>query len=282
MSTKLITQLRYESGQGLMDCKKMIEQAKQELGEAAESDILKKALELLQKNSSKKIEKKASRAALHGLVLTGHAESYAYLIELNCETDFVARNENFVSFSEKLAEVALANKPADLAEFLALDFSGQETVEAACKAMITKTGENIKISRFIGLSSSNSFVAYNHGQKLGVLVEYAGNAESAKDIALHVAANSPVALDAASVPAAILDAEKKLFAEQAQASGKPENVQEKMVEGKLKKFLSEVTLMDQGFVKDDELKVADYLAKTDTQIISFQRIALGEAASSEA
>lgn len=283
MRTALIKQLREESGQGMMDCKRMLEEAQRELGiSAAESEVLKKALELLQKNSSKKIEKKASRVALHGLVMAGSIDGYAYILEINCETDFVARNESFIAYSEKLSQIVLQNKPSNLDELLAAEFSSNIDIASACKDLIAKTGENIKISRFEPFSSNNGLVSYCHGQKLGVVVEYIGSSESAKDVALHIAANSPVALDIGSVPQDIISAERALYSEQAQATGKPAEVQEKMIDGKIKKFLSEVTLMDQAFVKDDDLKVSEYLVRTKTKIISFQRVALGEVSSSDA
>ena len=279
----LISELRAQTSQGLMDCKKMINEAKTALGEnASDQEILAKAIELLQKASSKKIEKRAGRSADEGLIITNDAAGYAFIIELNCETDFVAKNESFVEFANQVAEIAAAQKPNNLTELLAAKFSDAATVADACNTMITKTGENIKISKFVVLASSSGLVAYNHGGKLAVIVEFNGDAESAKDIALHIAANNPAAIDADSINPQMLENERNLYLEQAADSGKPAEVQAKMVEGRLKKYLAEVTLMGQGYVKDDEITVAEYLAKTNTSIQAFKRVALGEVDTSEA
>lgn len=282
MSIKLISELRAQSGQGLKDCKAMIQAAIDSLGEtASEQEIITKAFELLQKNSGTKVEKKAGRTANQGLLLSGYRDQYALILELNCETDFVARNDLFKDFANDLLELALTNHPLTQAEFLAIATDNGLNVGEAVNSMIATIGENIKVGNFVGKTSDSAFITYNHGGRLVVLVEYIGNADSAKDIALHIAANNPVAIDEASICKDLLAKERSLYQEQAKDSGKPEEVQNKIIEGRLKKFVAEVTLLGQNFVKDDEITVAEYLNKNATTIISFQRVALGEAASIE-
>jgi elongation factor Ts len=284
MSAKLVKKLRDISGQGIMDCKNMINTATEILGgSASEDEILAKAMDELQKISHKKVEKRAARYAQEGSVIAISKDDYAFILEVNCETDFVARNDSFKEFTEALCKVALDNQPSNLTELLSLQFSDSESVEAACQTMITKTGENIKISQFFGMKSSGAnLLTYEHGTKLAVLVEYQGAESAAKDIAMHVAANNPVSIDSNGVCAKLLAKERELFEVQAKESGKPENVQEKMIEGKLAKFFAEVTLLQQAFVKDDTISVSDYLAKNSTTVKSFKRVALGEVGSSEA
>ena len=283
MSIKLISELRAQSGQGLKDCKAMIEAAMESLSEnATDQEIVSKAFDLLQKNSGSKVEKKAGRTANQGLILTGSSDHYALILELNCETDFVARNDSFKDFANQLLELALTHKPLTQAEFLVVPTDNGLNVGEAVNSMIATIGENIKVGNFVGKTSSSELTSYNHGGKLAVLVEFTGDADSAKDVALHIAANNPVAIDEASICQDLLSKERSLYLDQAKDSGKPEEVQNKMVEGRLKKFLAEVTLLGQNFVKDDEITVAEYLNKTATSILSFQRVALGEVASNEA
>lgn len=278
MTASLIKKFRDDTQQGMMDCKKFITQAKENLGaNASEDEIYNEALELLAKSTSGKVKKRASMSAKEGLIITNDASDYAYILELNCETDFVARNEVFQQFSKDIADLAVTQKPATLPELLDLDFGGQK-LSSACEAMIVKLGENIKISKFYGFKSTSGsqFVAYNHGGRLAVVVEYQGDSNSGKDVALHVAANNPAAVDEASIPQELLKAETEMYESQAKESGKPEDVQAKMVQGKVKKFLADVTLLGQKFVKDEDVTVAEFLSKNSTKVIAFKRVVLGE------
>jgi elongation factor Ts len=279
MSIELVKKLRDQTGFGLKDIKTAIGQVKSDLSDSAsEKEILQKAFEVLQSASSKKIEKKAGRSVNAGIILSSTSEGnkYSFMLELNCETDFVARNEKFQEFSANLVKAINESAPTDMVQMLETSYDGERTVHEACNDMIALIGENIKISKFVGKKSDNSLVTYNHGGKLAVLVEFSGCKNSAKDIALHIAANNPVAIDVNSICQSLVSAERELYSKQAKESGKPEEVQSKIVEGKLKKFYADVTLMKQSFVKNDEQTVAEFLKSTSTTISSFTRVVLGE------
>lgn len=279
MSIELVKKLRDQTGFGLKDIKAAISQVQSELSDSAsENEILDEAFKALQSASSKKIEKKAGRSVNAGVILSATSEDnkYSFMLELNCETDFVARNEKFQEFSENLVNSIKGSMPTDMATMLETLYDDKRTIQEACNDMIALIGENIKISKFVGLKSNNGLVTYNHGGKLAVMVEFSGCKDSAKDVALHIAANNPVAIDADSVSSNLIESERELYSSQAKESGKPPEVQSKMVEGKLKKFFADVTLLGQSFVKNDEQTVSDFLKANSTTINSFTRVVLGE------
>lgn len=277
MTASLIAKFRKQTQQGMMDCKKFIEAAKSELSESAsEAEIFDLALDLLTKASSGKIKKRAAREANEGVIVCAGDDNYAYALEVNCETDFVARNDVFKAFVADLSNLISEQQPLGLTELLELPLNGSNVAEV-CKDLIIKIGENIRIGKFFGFKAGASkFVAYNHGGRLAVVVEYEGDAAAGKDIALHIAANSPAAIDESGVCAKMIATEKAMYEEQAKESGKPDDVQAKMVQGKMSKFLAEVTLLGQKFVKDEDVTVAEFLKKNTTKILSFKRVALGE------
>ena len=205
----------------------------------------------------------------------------AALVEVNSETDFVARDDNFQNFANKVAEVALENRLDDVVKLAEATYSDGCTVEEARQALVQKIGENIQIRR-IHLVEGEVLGSYVHNQKIGVVVALVGgDGELAKDVAMHVAAVNPLVATPDEVSAAVLDKEREIFTEQARQSGKPEEVIQKMINGRLKKFLSEVSLVDQAFVKDADQKVGDILKAASARVSSFVRFEVGEGIAKE-
>jgi elongation factor Ts len=265
----LVKELRERTGAGMMDCKKALVEAGGELDQA---------VELLRKAGQAKADKKASRVAAEGQVLV-RADTGAgrhVVIEINSETDFVAKDENFAGFAERVADAALASAPAGVKELMALEVDG-ETLEAARQALVAKVGENIAVRRFELLQSGQTVGAYSHMGRIGVLVELAGGDEDlARDLAMQVAAVSPRFVSPEEIPEEELAKEREILAAQALREGKPEEIVKKMVEGRLRKHLDEVTLTGQPFVKDPDQRVRDLLASADASVIRFLRYEVGE------
>jgi elongation factor Ts len=260
----LVKELRELTGLGMMECKKA-------LGEAGGD--LKKAEELLRIKSGAKAGKAASRVAAEGVIgayLSADAKSGA-LVELNCETDFVARNDDFLAFAGMLAELAAAKQPADVAALAALP-----GIEAQRQALVQKIGENITIRRFAQIRTQARLAQYVHGGRIGVLVEYDGADEAGKDVAMHISFSRPLYLSKSEVPAEIVERERGILAARAKESGKPAEIVAKMVEGGLNKFLGDSTLLGQPFVKDDKQSVEKMLASRKTKLLSFRFLVVGE------
>jgi len=265
----LVKELRERTGAGMMDCKKALVEAGGELDQA---------VELLRKAGQAKADKKASRVAAEGQVLVRGDTSAGrhVVIEINSETDFVAKDENFAGFAERVADAALASAPAGVKELMALEVDG-ETLEAARQALVAKVGENIAVRRFELLQSDRTVGAYSHMGRIGVLVELAGGDEDlARDLAMQVAAISPRFVSPEDIPEEELAKEREILAAQALREGKPEEIVKKMVEGRLRKHLDEVTLTGQPFVKDPDQRVRDLLASADASVIRFLRYEVGE------
>lgn len=267
-----VKELRERTGAGMMECKKALE--------AAQGNM-QHAIEELRKTGRAKADKKAGRIAAEGVIIIKIStdKQTAIMVEINCETDFVARDANFLSFANDVAETALTNKIKDVHALLsAVLVRNTHTVEETRQALVAKMGENINVRRIVLLDrSSGSIGSYLHGSRIGALVELdLTNDELAKDIAMHVAASKPLVINPTDVPADVAAKEKEIYIAQAASSGKPQDIIEKMVSGKLKKFLDEVSLMGQPFVKDPETTVAKLLAKNRAKVVSFTRFEVGE------
>jgi len=267
-----VKELRERTGAGMMECKKAL----------VENDgDMETAIEALRKSGIAKADKKAGRVAAEGIVVAVLSEDRktASMVEVNAETDFVAKREEFTDFSSKLADCILSENPDSLEALMNTTYPGSgNTIEDARKELIAKIGENIGVRRFVRMQSSGDrFGIYQHGVRIGVLVEIQGGSdELAKDIAMHIAASKPLCVSESEVPGDVIEKEREIYAAQAAESGKPDNIIEKMVEGRLKKFLNEITLLGQPFVKDPDINVGKLLKNNSASIVSFERMEVGE------
>ncbi len=267
VTAALVKELRERTGAGMMECKKALVET---------NGDMEAAIELLRKSGLAKADKKAGRVAAEGKVVEALAGGNAVLVEINSETDFVAKDENFSAFADKVAQVALALDSDDVEALKAADLDGQ-TVEEARQALVAKIGENVQVRRLTRIDSTGVIGSYVHGGRIGVLVELeGGDAELARDLAMHVAALSPAYATADDVPADVLAKEKEILVAQAQDSGKPPEIIEKMVEGRLRKYLAEITLVGQPFVKDGDITVGKLLEQKGASVKGFSRLAVGE------
>src|SRR5260221_704449 len=251
-----VKQLRERTGAGMMECKKALVETKGDLDAAAE---------LMRKTGLAKADKKAARVAAE------RSGNSAALVEVNCETDFVARSDEFQAFARELAKTALANSPDTLATLLASS-NGAGSFEEQRRALIAKIGENISVRRFVRVSAPGALGTYIHGSRIGSLVALEGGDEAlARDLAMHVAAVNPAYIDAGEVPAAVLDKEREILTDQTKGEKKPPDIIAKMVEGRLRKYLAEITLMGQPFVKDPDTTVEKLVKKAGTKVVRFGR-----------
>jgi elongation factor Ts len=269
VTAALVKELRERTGAGMMECKKALV----ETGGDMEG-----AIEFLRKSGLAQADKKASRVAAEGKIALAVADGgrEAVMVEVNCETDFVAKDDGFNAFAEAVALNALAANPADVDALMTTKINGA-TVEEARQALISRIGENIQVRRFVRMASAGALGAYVHGGRIGVLVDLAGGDEDlARDLAMHVAAMNPEYIAADDVPPAVLAHEKEILAAQVADSGKPAEIIEKMVEGRLRKHLAGITLLGQPFVKDGDLTVAKLLQQNGASVKRFNRLAVGE------
>jgi elongation factor Ts len=273
VSASKVMELRGRTGLGMMECKKALLET--------DGDIA-KAEDLLRIKSGAKASKAADRVAAEGVIgamISADGKTGA-LIELNCETDFVARNADFVAFAKTLARLAVERNPADVAALLALPLD-EATVESARQALVQKLGENISVRRFSRLATPARLTQYLHGGRIGVMVALEGGDEqTGKDIAMHIAASvanvRPLCVSRDQVPAELIDKERTIYAAQAAESGKPADIVAKIVEGRINKYLAEVTLMGQPFAKDTEQTVEKYLKSKGATVRSFALYVVGE------
>ena len=260
-----VKELRDMTGVAMMDCKKALVEC--------EGDI-EKALDLLRSNSALKAEKKSSRVAADGILITVIAENYATIVEINSETDFAAKDSNFLSFGEKVKNYIKENKVSNADDFI------KSPIEDERKTLVQTIGENIQLRRVetIEFSPDMKTGLYLHSDsKLGsIVVTRNGNDQTAKDIAMHVAAFNPLCLSQDDIDKDVLDRERAIYQNQAEESGKPQDIMDKIVDGKVNRFLSEVSLLSQSFVKDPDITVKDYLDKDNAEIITFTRLKVGE------
>ena len=269
-----VKELRERTGSGMMECKKALVDA---------DGDMETAIETLRKTGLAKADKKAGRVAAEGLVVIEISDDHktAAIVEVNCETDFVAKKEDFQEFASAIAKRVLADDPADIDALLAMPLhDGDATsIEDARKALIATIGENISVRRFVRVESSGELSSYRHGVRIGVLVDLAGGDTGlGKDLAMHIAAHDPrpVCISEDQVPADLIEKERDIFTAQARESGKPDNIIEKMIDGRIRKFLGEITLLGQSFVKDPDQTVGKLLQAAEASVLRFERMELGE------
>ena len=264
----MVKELRERTGAGMMECKKALVEAGGDLDAAAE---------ILRKSGQAKADKKASRVAADGRIVIAHDGGKAVIVEVNSETDFVAKDENFVAFAEAVAGLALASGSTDVEALAGAQLADGRTVEEARTELIQKVGENIGVRRIETVAADGVIASYSHGARIGVVVALNGGDEDlAHDVAMHVAAMNPQYVSEADVPADTLESERRILTEQAQDSGKPAEIIEKMVTGRVNKFLKEITLLGQPFVKDDSVTVGKLLDGANASIAACVRYEVGE------
>ena len=271
ITASLVKELRERTGAGMMDCKKALTQT---------DGNIDAAIDYLRENGIAKAAKKADRIAAEGLSYIEVKGNKAVILEINSETDFVAKNEKFVALVKNVAEAILAAEPKTLEEALQVEAQGG-TVEAVINEGIATIGEKLSLRRFevVSKTDADAFGAYSHmGGRIGVLtlVEGSTDEEAAKDVAMHIAALAPKYLDESEVPADVLEHEKKVLTEQALNEGKPANIVEKMIVGRINKFLEEITVVKQKFVKDDSFTVEKFVASKGGKLAKFVRYEVGE------
>jgi elongation factor Ts len=272
ITASMVAELRAKTDAPMMECKKALTEADGDLA---------KAEEILRVKLGTKAGKAASRVTAEGVVTSAIDNGVGSLIEINCETDFVTKNDSFLALANAAAQLIVKNNPSDVAALGALAYSQDgfgPTLEDVRKGLIGKIGENMSFRRFKRLASGAKLASYLHGTRIGVVVEFDGDEVAAKDVAMHVAAMKPVALTSADVPAALIETERRVAAEKAAESGKPADIVAKMVEGSVQKYLKEVSLFDQVFVKaaDGKQTVGAYVKSKNTTIKSFTLYVVGE------
>jgi elongation factor Ts len=271
VTATMVKELRERTGAGMMECKKALTETAGDLDQA---------IELMRKQGLAKADKKAGRVAAEGRVVVQRdaTGSAAIAIEVNCETDFVGGGDEFQTFANQVAEAALAAAPADLDALLALSLPSGASVDERRRELVAKVGENIAVRRFEYLTRQGDvFGLYSHGSRIGVVVDLKGGDEAlARDIAMHIAASRPLCIAPDEVPAELVAKEREIFEAQARESGKPEEIIQKMVDGRVRKYLSEVALVGQPFVKDADLTVGQRLKQAGAQVMRFVRMEVGE------
>jgi elongation factor Ts len=263
-------ELRQRTGLGMMECKKALTEANGDLD---------KAEELLRIRSGAKASKAAGRVAAEGVIGLAVASDakVAAMVELNCETDFVAKNDEFRAFANDIAALVLSAPAAGVDALAGRKLASGETVDARRIALVQKIGENVSLRRFVRVEAQGRIASYVHGTKIGVVVDYTGGNETlGKDLAMHIAATKPIAVSREQVPADVVDKERSIAAARAAESGKPANIVEKMVEGAVSKFLAEVTLLPQPFVKNDKQSIADLVKGQGAKVNAFVLFVVGE------
>jgi elongation factor Ts len=271
IKASLVMKLRERTGAGMMECKKFLVQA--------DGDI-EKAISEMRKAGQAKADKKADRIAAEGVISIALSENMqkAVIVETNCETDFVARDENFKKFAEQIAATALSNNIELIENLSEQKINGSDTIESTRQTLVAKIGENIKVRRLATLSVENGVIgSYLHGARIGVVVAVKNADESlAKDVAMHIAASRPVVVSKDEVSAELIENEREIFTAQAKESGKPQEIIDKMIDGRINKFVDEVSLLGQPFVKDPSKKVGQLLKENNAEVTSFIRFEVGE------
>ncbi|MBS0400349.1 MAG: elongation factor Ts [Proteobacteria bacterium] len=268
ITAEAVRQLRERTGAGMMECKRALVETRGDLDAAAE---------LMRRNGLAKADKKAARIAAEGTLVIERSGQQAVLVEVNCETDFVARGDDFQAFARDVGRAALASQGTSLESLMEQkDPAGNGTLEQRRRELVARIGENISVRRFERMSSAGPLGAYLHGTRIGALVAIEGGDDVlAKDLAMHVAAINPAWLDAAAVPAEVLAKEREVLGEQAKNEKKPPEIIARMVEGRLRKFLAEITLTGQPFVKDPDTSVEALLKRSGARAVRFVRFEVG-------
>ena len=268
ISASMVKELRERTGAGMMDCKKALVETD------GDADA---ALELLRKSGQAKADKKAGHVAADGLVVIAVNGSRAAIVEINSETDFVAKDENFIAFAQAVADTALEAGTSEIDVLNNQLLADGRTVETARTDLIAKVGEKISLRRVAQIDAPGHLGHYTHGARIGAVVALrGGDADLARDIAMHVAATNPDCIDADGVPADVLERERRIFSEQAEESGKPAEIVAKMVSGRVAKFLKEITLLGQPFVKDPDVTVGKLLQSAGATVARFVRFEVGD------
>jgi elongation factor Ts len=270
ITASMVAELRAKTDAPMMECKKALTEADGDMGRAEE---------ILRVKLGNKAGKAASRITAEGVVAASVQGSTGALIEVNCETDFVSKNESFLAFVKSCADLVAGHNPADITALSALPLSQDgfgPTVEDVRKGLIGKIGENMAVRRFRRYAGGGQLAHYLHGTRIGVMVEFEGSEVAAKDVAMHVAAMKPVSLSSTEVPADLVERERRVAAEKAAESGKPADIVAKMVEGSVQKFLKEVSLFNQTFVKNDKQTVEQMLKAASTTVKGFTLYVVGE------
>ena len=268
ITAQMVKELREKTDAPMMECKKALTEADGDMARAEE---------ILRVKLGSKASKAASRVTAEGLVglFVADDAKVGALVEVNCETDFVSKNDDFINFVNDVTKLVVDTNPADLDALNATEFR-DGTVESVRAALVGKIGENLSVRRFQRFETEDKLASYNHGGRIGVLVDYSGSDEVGKDLAMHVAATRPQALDADGVPAELIEAERSVAKQKAEEEGKPANIIEKIVEGSVAKYLKEVALVSQPFVKDDKQTVEQMLKANDASIKNFAIFVVGE------
>ena len=270
ITASMVAELRAKTDAPMMECKKALTEAEGDMGRAEE---------ILRVKLGNKAGKAAARITAEGVIAAAVEGSTGALVEVNCETDFVSKNDSFLAFTRSCAQLVAGHAPADVAALSALPLSQDgfgPTVEDVRKGLIGKIGENMSIRRFSRYAGGGRLAHYLHGTRIGVLVEFDGDEVAAKDVAMHVAAMKPVSLSAVEVPAELVERERRVAAEKAAESGKPAEIVQRMVEGSVQKFLKEVSLLNQPFVKNDKQTVEQMLKAAGTTVRRFTLYVVGE------
>ena len=269
ITASMVKELRERTGAGMMECKKALTEADGNIDTAIED---------LRKRGAAQADKKAGRIAAEGVIVTADQAGTSVLLEVNCETDFVAKDENFVAFANQLAETIVVDQPTDVEALTLLVMSSGKTVEETRQDLIAKIGENISIRRFELLDAGDDQLSlYQHGTRIAVVVlSSGGDDDLGHNLAMHVAASKPLCVSADQVDPATVEKERSIYLAQAEDSGKPPEIMEKMVEGRVRKYLGEVTLLGQPFVKDPDQSVEKLLASENATVSHFVRYEVGE------
>ncbi len=269
ITAAMVKDLRERTGAGMMECKKALVET---------NGDIETAIEHMRKTGLAKADKKAGRTAAEGLIAMAASDDnkQVAIVEVNCETDFVAKGDEFPAFCDAVAKLALAQQTTDVDTLLACQMESGSTVADTLKALIAKIGENMTVRR-IALVAADLVASYSHGSRIGVVVGMeGGSAELGRDIAMHIAATNPQAISEADISQELIEKEKEIFTAQALESGKPAEIVEKMIGGRIKKFLQEVTLVGQPFVKDPDTTVEKLLKDAGAKVVSFTRFEVGE------
>ena len=272
ITASLVKELRERTGAGMMECKKALTET---------NGDIEAAIENMRKSGQAKAAKKAGRTAADGVIVIAKSDdgANAVMVEVNCETDFVAKDENFRSFADAVAERVLNSDVADVDQLMASPLHEGEdtTIEEARQALVSKIGENMSVRRFVRAQAQGRIATYSHGVRIGVMIDISGGeGELGRDLAMHIAASNPVCISEEQVPADLLAKEREITEAQAKESGKPDNIIEKMIEGRMRKYLGEITLVGQPFVKDADTKVGKLLEKQGATVNAFTRFEVGE------
>ena len=268
ISASMVKELRERTGAGIMECKKAL----------VDSDgNLDSAIELLRTKGQAKAEKKAKRIAAEGRITIKSDTEHTVILEINSETDFVANDSNFINYAESVAIAILENEIVDLESLSKIDLTTGTNIENARTQLISKIGENISIRRFDKIKQCDNMGVYTHGARIGAVVCLTGgDEETSKDVAMHVAASNPICINNEGVPEEMVSREERIFRDQAASSGKPPEIINKMIQGRMKKFFKEVTLLGQPFIKNPDMTVNELLRESKAEIISFKRYEVGE------